>query len=242
MSDDGWSASADSWIRLMGEHGDNGRRYVLDPALLARIDAGRHDGNAFSRVLDVGCGEGRFSRLLRARGLTPVGIDPTPEFIERARTRDPESEYHLGRAESLPFDDAAFDLVISCMTLCDIPDYRRAIAEMARVLAPGGALLAANLTAHQSAGMRAGWQYDDAGTALHFGIDDYSDEWWAWQAWGGVRVKNWHRPLRAYMQAFLGCGLTLTFFDEPEPIAGYTDKQNRNHRAPWFNLMQWTKG
>src|SRR5262249_697984 len=51
MEDGGWTASADAWIARMGEHGDDGRRYVLDPALLARIE-----GRTFARALDVGCG------------------------------------------------------------------------------------------------------------------------------------------------------------------------------------------
>ena len=59
MDDGGWTSSADAWIASMGEHGDDGRRYVLDPALLARIE-----GRAFQSALDVGCGEGRFSRIL----------------------------------------------------------------------------------------------------------------------------------------------------------------------------------
>src|SRR5262249_26794568 len=156
----------------MGEHGDDGRRYVLDPALLARIE-----GRTFARALDVGCGEGRFCRILKSIGIQAVGIDPTLPLIGRAREREPAGEYILGNWEYLPFADAAFDLVVSCLSLVDIPDFRKGIEEMARVLEPGGTLLVASLTSFQSAGMRGGWQHDSDGRPTKFSLDDYGREW-----------------------------------------------------------------
>ena len=220
----------------MGEHGDNGRRFVLDPALLDRVSPLRP-----AVVLDVGCGEGRFCRLLAERDWRTTGIDPTAVLLERARLLDRSGIYVEGVAEALPFPDASFDLVVSCLTLVDIPDYRAAIAEMARVVAPGGHVLVANLTEVQSAGMQIGWQHDEQGQPVHFGIDEYSAEWSAWVEWAGIRVRNWHRPLSAYMKAFIAAGLVLTHIDEPEPIAGYEDRNRLNQRVPWFNLMEWRR-
>jgi ubiquinone/menaquinone biosynthesis C-methylase UbiE len=146
--DTGWDSSASAWIANMGERGDRGRRLILDPALRARLaDSG------FRRALDVGCGEGRVCRLMQSLGIETVGIDPTEAMIAEARRRDPAGDYRLGAAEQLPFADASFDLAVTCLTLIDITDYRTAIAEMARVLVPGGTLLAANLTPVISAGM-----------------------------------------------------------------------------------------
>lgn len=68
----GWDLSAQAWIDNMGEEGDFGRRCVLDAPMIARI---RDRG--FRTALDVGCGEGRFCRILRGLGIAPVGIDPT---------------------------------------------------------------------------------------------------------------------------------------------------------------------
>src|SRR5262249_8530028 len=158
-----------------------------------------------------GCGEGRFSRILKSLGIRVVGVDPTRALLERARERDPDGEYLMAQAESLPFSAGAFDLVVSCLSLVDIPDFRTAIAEMARVLKPGGTLLAANLTGLQSAGMRGGWQHDAEGRRTKFAIDDYGREWFEWAEWSGIRIKNWHRPLSAYMQAYLASGLELRF-------------------------------
>src|SRR5690349_19685316 len=136
---DGWAESAAAWIADMGNSGDFGRACVLDRPMLERIEPGR-----FSTALDVGCGEGRFCRMLAGRGIRTVGIDPTEALVDEARRRDPEGDYRIGRAERLDFPDASFDLVVSYLSLIDIPDLAPAIAEMARVLRPSGSLLIAN--------------------------------------------------------------------------------------------------
>jgi 2-polyprenyl-3-methyl-5-hydroxy-6-metoxy-1,4-benzoquinol methylase len=82
--DNGWDSSAQAWIDSIGERGDWGRRYVLDPVMMARVANGK-----FVDALDVGCGEGRFCRMLKAVGVNAIGIDPTPAMLEAARKRDP---------------------------------------------------------------------------------------------------------------------------------------------------------
>ena len=128
---DGWTESAQAWIADMGDTGDFGRACVLDRPMLERVAAG-----SFTEALDVGCGEGRFCRTLQAAGIRTTGIDPTHALIEQARRRDPNGDYRIGQAETLDFPDQSFDLVVSYLSLIDIPDIARAIAEMARVLRP----------------------------------------------------------------------------------------------------------
>ena len=155
--------------------------------------------------------------------------------------RDPTGDYRLGRAEALEFSAASFDLAISYITLVDIPDFRGAIREMARVLRPGGSLLIANLTGFTSACGDRGWVKNDGGEYLHFPVDNYLLEVPFWLEWSGVRIKNWHRPLAAYMTAFLEAGLNLKFFSEPEPVSGEQAHQDRARRVPWFVVMEWQK-
>jgi SAM-dependent methyltransferase len=235
--DTGWDSSASAWIANMGERGDRGRRLILDPALRARLaDSG------FRRALDVGCGEGRVCRLMQSLGIETVGIDPTEAMIAEARRRDPAGDYRLGAAEKLPFADASFDLAVTCLTLIDITDYRTAIAEMARVLVPGGTLLAANLTPVISAGMTKGWRRDADGRPVEFALDRYLGEWWEWVEWADIRVRNWHRPLSAYVQAYLAAGLVLVSYKDLTPVDGYGEEEARLYaRAPWFDLMDWRK-
>ncbi len=227
---DGWAESAAAWIAEQGEEGDRSRRFVLDPAMLERVEAG-----GFRRALDVGCGEGRFCRLLRACGIEAVGIDPTAALIEAARGRDPDGDYRAGCAEALDFEDASFDLVVSYLTLIDIPGAAAAIAEMARVLAPGGALLVANLSSFVTAGPSEGW------TGGTFPIDHYMEERAHWAEWCGIRVRNWHRPLSAYMTLLLGQGLVLRHFEEPMPRGGDPARAALFRRVPWFLMMEWRK-
>lgn len=232
----GWDTSAQAWIDSMGERGDWAREHVLDPVMLSRIGHGR-----FSSALDVGCGEGRFCRMLKSAGVKPVGIEPTPQLLETAHRRDPTGDYRSGRAERLEFDDASFDLVVSYLTLLDIPDFRTAISEMTRVLKPGGSLLIANLTGFASAGAAQGWVKDADGRSLHFPVDNYLQEAAFWFEWAGIRIENWHRPLAAYMETFLKYGLQLTFFAEPDSVSGDQAHRERFRRVPWFVVMEWQR-
>lgn len=237
--DNGWETSAQAWIESMGEGGERGdwaRENVLDPVMLGRVATGR-----FRRALDVGCGEGRFCRRLKHAGVAAVGIDPTAQLLETARRRDQGGDYRSGQAEQLEFGSESFDLVVSYLTLIDIADFRAAIAEMVRVLKPGGSLLIANLTSFTSACAERGWMKDADGCDLHYPVDRYLEEFSFWFEWAGIRIRNWHRPLAAYMTAFLEHGLNLTFFSEPGPVSGAGANQRRFRRVPWFVVMEWQR-
>jgi hypothetical protein len=112
------------------------------------------------RTLEVGCGEGRVTRDLAARGHRVTALDASPTLLRAAAERDPNGEYVLGTAEALPFVDATFALVVAYNVLIDVDDMPAAVREAARVLAPGGAL--AICVPHPMA---------DAGTWAHDGDD-----------------------------------------------------------------------
>jgi SAM-dependent methyltransferase len=90
------------------------------------------------RTLDLGCGEGRLSRDLKALGHEVVAVDASPTMLAAARDADPDLETHLADAAALSFEDGGFDLVVAFMSLQDVDDLERAIREAARVLQPGG--------------------------------------------------------------------------------------------------------
>jgi SAM-dependent methyltransferase len=231
----GWDESADGWIEAQGHDGDWSRRFVLDRPMLAR--ATRRD---FVDAIDIGCGEGRFCRMLHAAGLRTVGIDPTSQLLQRALQLDSGGDYRQGRAEALPVSDSSFDLAISYLSLIDIPDLSAAIAEMWRVLKPGGTVLVANLQSFNTAGPPTGWTRESDGSR-RFYIDHYLDERAQWVSWSGIRIQNWHRPLKSYMNGFMKAGFELSHFDEPEPLGAEATESERYRRAPYFLIMEWQR-
>ena len=235
----GWEESAAAWIADMGEHGDFGRRYVLDPVMVPLALAAQP-----KTALDVGCGEGRFCRMLAKHGVATTGIDPTLSLIAEARRRHLEGTYIEADAAKLPLESASFDLVVACLSLIDIPEVEPAIAEMARVMKPGGRLLIANSNGFNTAGdgEGLGWRQDVMGRRVAFQIDNYLTERTNWTAWRGMRVRNHHRPLSTYMKLLLAQGLRLRYFDEPRPTADApAERAARYVRVPWFLVMEWTK-
>jgi SAM-dependent methyltransferase len=100
-------------------------------------------------LLDVGCGDGALALELARRGAIVTGLDADPVMIAAARRRTEieGTQLHLveGQAEKLPFADAAFDLIVAVTVFCFVRDAERAVAEMARVLKPGGRLVIGEL-------------------------------------------------------------------------------------------------
>ena len=94
------------------------------------------------RTLEVGCGEGRVSRDLVARGHRIIAVDTSPTLIHLAQDADTRSSYVMADAAVLPFVDESFDLVVFYNSLMDIDDMDGSVLEAARVLRAGGTLCA----------------------------------------------------------------------------------------------------
>jgi ubiquinone/menaquinone biosynthesis C-methylase UbiE len=98
------------------------------------------------RVLDVACGTGVLAReaaKIVAPGGTVAGLDRNEGMLAVARRRAPAIDWHLGRAEALPFEDGSFDAVVSQFGLMFFEDRKKALQEMGRVLRPGGVMAVA---------------------------------------------------------------------------------------------------
>src|ERR1700719_521785 len=114
--------------------------YYMRPAIvnLAGDVTGR-------RILDAGCGSGPIAAALRDQGAIVTGFDSSAGMLELARRRlGPDAELHLADlARPLPFGDGAFDDVIAALVLHYLEDWTGPLAELRRVLRPGGRLIAA---------------------------------------------------------------------------------------------------
>lgn len=96
-----------------------------------------------ARILDVGCGTGRWLRRYLSLGLDATGVDATPQMLRVARTRGTTAPVAAGEANHLPFRDGEFDVVSDVTVIQHIPTAQQpqALIEMTRVLKPGGRLI-----------------------------------------------------------------------------------------------------
>lgn len=126
----GWSDAkrAQGYVRLFATASDQAIGPLLDAA-------GARTG---LRALDLCCGQGNVSQALAERGCEVTGADFSPAMLGMARRRVPNAIFIEADAQNLPFGDAEFDLVVSNLGICHVPDQPRALRETRRVLRKGG--------------------------------------------------------------------------------------------------------
>ena len=129
-----WSRVAAEWV-AWARTPNHDAFWAYRASLLAFI--GRGEGEA----LDVGCGEGRISRVLKDCGYRVTATDPVEAFISAAKQARSADDYKLAAAANLPFADDSFDLAIAYNVLMDVEDVPIALREIGRVLRPTGTLV-----------------------------------------------------------------------------------------------------
>jgi len=134
MERDGWSAVAEEWSALWAVSAAPAQEVLLDAA----------GAGAGTRLLDAGCGSGELLRRAADRGARVAGCDPAPGMLALAGRTVPEADLRAAGAEDLPWPDGAFDVVTAVNALAFAADERAALAELRRVLVPGGRLAIAN--------------------------------------------------------------------------------------------------
>ena len=185
--------------------------YYTRPAILdlAGDVAGR-------RILDVGCGSGPISAALRDRGATVAGFDSSTKMVELARKRlGPDADLQiadLGRP--LPYPDGAFDDVIAALVLHYLQDWTAPLAELRRVLKPGGRLIVAVDHPFEIA-LR---QREAGHDSDYFATYNWSEEWI--QGGHTAQMSFWTRPLHAMTDAFTAAGFRTAVVSEPSPAPG----------------------
>jgi len=141
------------------------------------------------RALDAACGTGRHARWLADRGHEVVGIDASEEMLALARDKVPAGRFQVGQLEALSLHDASVDLVTCALALTHLTAIDNAIAEFARVLAPGGRLILSDV--HPLS----------AGLGLHAFFRTES----------GIRgcIRNQYHPVSHYLAAFKLAGFEV---------------------------------
>lgn len=179
--------------------------YYERPAMVAL--AGDVSGR---RILDAGCGAGPLSFALRERGAQVTGVDASAEMLALARRRlgDGADLRVVDLSDPLPFDDGAFDDVVASLVLHYLEDWGPTLAEMRRVLRPGGRLIAS--VQHPFVDYVIQDPRPD-----YSATTSYADEF----TFNGqsVPLRFWRRPLHAMTDAFTAAGFRLCVISEPQP-------------------------
>jgi ubiquinone/menaquinone biosynthesis C-methylase UbiE len=163
------------------------------------------------RVLDAGCGSGPLSEALRAKGADIVGFDVSAAMVDLARKRlGEDADLRVADlAAPLPYDDAAFDDAVASLVLHYLEDWSGPLAELRRVLKPGGRLI---VTVNHPAAYAI--VYPDAD---YFAVTKYSEDY----VFDGqtVWLTFYHRPLHAMADSFAAAGFRIATISEPPPAA-----------------------
>jgi 2-polyprenyl-3-methyl-5-hydroxy-6-metoxy-1,4-benzoquinol methylase len=218
-----WDSNAAAWAERVRTGTDHNRVHLLDQAMREALGEVRG-----KRILDLGCGEGRFSRMLAKRGARPTAVDLSERMIELAREEEGKEplgiDYHVSDAADVSFlKDASFDVVVAYLSLFDVPDYESAIREAARVLVPSGQLLFS--ISHPCFTMPgSGWETSRPNSfrdedRLHYRVDNYfparSYEVKIWPT--ANPIVNHHRPLSDYAHALRAAEFVIRDIFEPTP-------------------------
>lgn len=241
---DTYANNADFWVKIIRERMDRYRTDLTDQAVLDAVA----DCEGL-RVLDGGCGEGYMSRLVAARGAREVvGIDTSSTLIHAAATHEDLASlpvtHYVASLESIPEEDASFDVVVCNHVLSDVTNPRLALEEIGRILRPGGRFVALMLhpcfyTAHSerdSSGnipVRAYFRERRVDqTFLVAGLES-PDE-----------VHMNFRSLEFYSRAILDAGFVITGLSEPHPSESTFDEDpwwGKNFSKPLFLLITAAK-
>lgn len=179
--------------------------YYARPAMLAL--AGDVTGR---RILDAGCGSGPLSAALRDRGADVTGIDASAGMLALARRRlGADAALHVvDLSDPLPFADGAFDDVVASLVLHYLEDWGPALAELRRVLKPGGRLIAS--VDHPI----VAYTFQDP-RPDYFATTSYTFDW---RINGqSVPMRFWRKSLQAMIDAFTTAGFHLSTISEPQP-------------------------
>jgi SAM-dependent methyltransferase len=237
-----WADFASEWIARSEARADAAREGLLDESMSEVI--GQVSG---LEVIDLGCGDGRFCRMLTSRGAHTLGVDLQPAFVDHATSKaGPRERYALGDIQALDVPDARFDLAVSYLSLVDVPDQGAAVREAFRVLVPGGRFVVCNLSPMATAWTTEGpWHRDDDGTKLHFVLDHYATEGARRIVFpSGHELTNFHRMFSTTITDFLDAGFRLTGVLEPLPTPAQLARFPANEdllRVPIFTVYDLVK-
>lgn len=209
-----WDNVSEEWIDSLKIN--QVRTNILMPETLKIL--GDIDGKS---ILDLGCGEGGYSRLLTSKGAKVVGVDYSENLIKEAINLNQSNkiEYYVRDACNLEgIENSIFDFVLSAMCLMAVENLESAIKEAYRVLKPGGEFLISIL--HPCFGFK---NYFNEGP-----YQEIESEYF------GKPITFWHKTLSNTINCFLNIGFHLRLLYEPQ-------FSNDNSQIPKILFLKFCK-
>jgi SAM-dependent methyltransferase len=247
-----WDACGGAFDRFTTA--EDSHSYNIERPMVERL-AGEVRGQ---RVLELGCGSGVYSVWFAERGATVTGLDLSEVMIElarnRARAHTVEADLRVGDiSKSLPFPDAEFDLVFTATVLHYVRDLAGVMKEAARVIKPGGRLVASVLHPISTALFPVAEIGDETRPQpvgiRYFGAPLREIET-PWLDFGevsgeGQRIISYHHTVSDYFTATCAAGLTVTDLCEPAPTTEFARKNPARYeeamRSPVYLIFKATR-
>jgi ubiquinone/menaquinone biosynthesis C-methylase UbiE len=212
--DTSWGSVAD-WYEEYLSGDDTYHAKVIAPNLLRILNPERG-----LKVLDLGCGEGYFTRLIKHAEADVVGADIAAELIQKAKNESPEIPYFIANAEDLSFaKDKVFDAITCVLALQNMQDLEKVLLECARVLKKNGRLIFVLNHPAFRIPKRSSWGWDEKEKIQYRRLDGYlsmSREKIDMSPGRGSENVTWsfHRSLQDYMKALAGGNFAITKIEE----------------------------
>lgn len=187
-------------------------KYVEEPGTLKKLKEIDFENKS---VLDLGCGSGRYSKVLKGFGAFVTGVDPSEKLLEIARKLVKDVEFIKAGSEKLPFKKDSFDFVFAGMVLHYVKNVNVAFKEVSRVLKSGGKFI---LTSHVPyLGLSKKFKFDGK---PYYQFDNYFKEGTRYKKWSsiGVKIEYYHHTMETIMKAAIKNKLNLTDYRDLRPL------------------------
>ncbi len=211
-----WGRAAKWYNTLLEGEQDTYQRTLILPNVLRLLNLKKGEA-----VLDLGCGQGFFTREFFKAGARVVGVDCAPEMIELARQNSPKAiAYHIASGDDMPFlRPGSLDAVVIISVLQNIEHARETLKECGRVLRPYGQLLIVLNHPAFRVPKASEWGHDEARHIQYRRVDQYlSESKVKIQTHPGDRPNehtlSFHRPLQYYVKALRNSRFVLTGLEE----------------------------
>lgn len=210
-----WGSVADWYSEhLAGD--DTYHAKVIAPNLARMVAATKGE-----RVLDIGCGEGYFTRLLATQGASVEGTDIARELIAKAQKETPSIKYSVASADALSFaKDASYDALTCVLALQNMEKLETVLKECARVLKPGGRFVFVLNHPAFRIPKKTSWGWDESAKTQYRRVDAYLSssrekiDMAPGQKGSGPHTWSFHRSVQDYMKALAGAGFAVTRMEE----------------------------